>query len=127
MGKVNCERYKQLCSQVLHTSENKVHLLFYISKAEVTGYPTVRIYNRADDFLVSNFNSNFNKYHKFLKLSETQPVFQDYELVRKREVNDIVNLVKDILKEGEIIKKEENQKEGREEKEKEEKSLRDEL
>ena len=78
--------------------------------------------------MVSNFNSNFNKYHKFLKLSETQPVFQDYELVRKREVNDIVNLVEDILKEGEIIKKKKKQKkEGREENEKEEKSLRDEL
>ena len=124
MGKVNCERYKQLCSQVLHSSENQAHLLSYISKAEVTGYPTVRIYNRADDFLVSNFNSNFNK---FLKLNETQPVFQDYELVRKREVNDIVNLVKDILKEGEIIKKKKKQKAGKEEKEKEEKSLRDEL
>ena len=124
MGKVNCERYKQLCSQVLHTSENQAHILTYISKAEVTGYPTVRIYNRADDFLVSNFNSNFNK---FLKLNETQPVFQDYELVRKREVNDIVNLVKDILKEGEIIKKKKKQKAGKEEKEKEEKSLRDEL
>ena len=53
--------------------------------------------------------------------------FQDYELVRKREVNDIVNLVKDILKEGEIIKKKKKQKAGKEEKEKEEKSLRDEL
>ena len=125
MGKVNCERYKQLCSQVLYTSETQIQLLSYVSKAEVTGYPTVRIYNRADDFLVSNFNSNFNK---FLKLNETQPVFQDYELVRKREVNDIVNLVEDILKEGEIIKKKKKQKkEGKEEKEKEEKSLRDEL
>ena len=47
--------------------------------------------------------------------------------MRKREVNDIVNLVKDILKEGEIIKKKKKQKAGKEEKEKEEKSLRDEL
>ena len=47
--------------------------------------------------------------------------------MRKREVNEIVNLVKDILKEGEIIKKKKKQKAGKEEKEKEEKSLRDEL
>merc|ERR1712113_1196517 len=83
-GKVNCERYKQLCSQ-----------------AEVTGYPTVRIYNRATDFL-------------------------DFELVRKREVADIVNLVQDLLREGEVVE-EEKKKRKTEEKEaiEEAKNLRD--
>ena len=47
-------------------------------------------------------------------------------MVRERELNDIVNLVEDILKEGKIIEKKKKM-EGREEKEKEEKSLRDEL
>ena len=47
-------------------------------------------------------------------------MFQDYELVRKREVKDIVNFVEEILKEGEVVRK---KKKGKEEK----KSLRDEL
>ena len=42
--------------------------------------------------------------------------------MRKREVNDIVNLVEDILKEGKIIEKKKKQK-----KNEKEKSLRDEL
>jgi len=86
VGKVNCERYKQLCSQ-----------------AEVTGYPTVRIYNRATDFL-------------------------DFELVRKREVADIVNLVEDLLRKGEIVE-EDKKKRKKEDKEgiEEGKNLRDEL
>ena len=58
----------------------------------------------------------------FFKLGETFFfIFQDFELVRKREVDDIVNFVEDILKEGEVVQK----KKGKEEKEK--KSLRDEL
>lgn len=47
-------------------------------------------------------------------------MFQDYELVRKREVKDIVNFVEEILKEGEIVRKKKKEKE-------EKKSLRDEL
>ena len=47
---------------------------------------------------------------------------QDYKLVRKREVNDIVNFVEEILKEGKNVEKK-KQKEKKEEK----KSLRDEL
>ena len=115
MGKVNCERYKQLCSQVLHSSgENQIHLLSYVSKAEVTGYPTVRIYNKADDFLVSYFlkilgnkykangaeealSTNTKKFSSSVRLNLFF-FLQDYELVREREVNDIVNLVEDILK-----------------------------
>ena len=64
VGKVNCERYKQLCSQVLHSRENQAHLLSYVSKAEVTGYPTVRIYNRADEFLVSKFQQQSQQISK---------------------------------------------------------------
>ena len=56
----------------------------------------------------------------FFKLSEASLVFQDYELVRKREVKDIVNFVEEILKEGEIVRKKKKEKE-------EKKSLRDEL
>ena len=53
--------------------------------------------------------------------------FQDYELVRKREVDEIVNLVKNILKEGEIIKKKKIIEKKDEKENKEGKSLRDEL
>ena len=70
MGKVNCERYKQLCSQVpimlalitmitvitviamMCCPVQLTNLLIPFTQAEVTGYPTIRIYNRAEDFLV---------------------------------------------------------------------------
>ena len=58
-----------------------------------------------------------NKYQRFLKFSETLPVF----------FFRIMNLVEDILRERDIIKKKRKQKKGKEEEKKDEKSLRDQL